>query len=355
VDLIRPFQREDIPAALQLFRGAFLRNGNRAPMALETYFERVFFENPWYDPDLPSYVHVSANGSIDGFVGVQPRRLRWRGRRLRVAVATKLMASPTATPLVAARLLGKVFAGPQDLLLSDNSNDAGRRIWEGLGGVMVLLYSLQWQRPLRPGRHALSWLRARGTPAIVTRGLQPLGSIADAVVARWGPMRARSASDGYSVADLPLDVLARRLPTLLAGRALQPEYDEPWLEWLLQIAQQNEPHRVLRRRLVSDDRQDPVGWFLYFLEPGAVAEVIQLVARKDAAPAVFDALVNDARTEGAAMLSGRLEPGMVREMSSRHCYFRQAEHCTLVHSKDREIRDAILGGNAYLSRLEGEW
>jgi len=355
VDLIRPFQRDDIPRVLELFRTAFLNNGNHAPAGLDSYFDRAIFQNPWYDEELPSFVHANGDGSIDGFVGVQPKRLSLRGSRLRLAVATKLMVAPTAGALVAARLLGRVFAGPQHLLLSDISNAAGRRIWEGLGGVTVLLYSLQWQRPLRPARHALSWLRARGVPGVITRALHPLGSFADSVLARWSAAPVGSAPAGYSVEDLPLDVMATRLPDLLGSRALQPEYDEQWLHWILELAQRNEPHRVLRRRLVRDAREDPAGWFLYFLEPQGPAEVVQLVARKNAAGAVFQALLADASSAGAAMVSGRLEPGMVTEMSARHCYFREAGLWTLAHTKQSEILDAILAGNAFLSRLEGEW
>ncbi len=355
MDLIRPFQREDIPGVLELFRTAFLTNGNHAPAGLDSYFDRAIFQNPWYDEELPSFVHAKGDGSIDGFVGVQPKRLSLRGRRLRVAVATKLMVSRAAGPLVAARLLGRVFAGPQDLLLSDISNAAGRRIWEGLGGVTVLLYSLQWQRPLRPTRHALSWLRARGVPRVITRALHPLGSVADSVLTRWSAAPVGSALAGYSVEGLPLDVMATRLPDLLGNRMLQPEYEERWLRWILELAQRNEPHRVLRRRLVRDGRQDPAGWFLYFLESQGQADVVQLVARKNATAAVFQALLADASNAGAAMVSGRLEPGMVTEMSARHCYFREAGLWTLVHTKQAEILDAILAGNAFLSRLEGEW
>ncbi|HEY3219865.1 MAG TPA: hypothetical protein VGJ80_03970 [Gemmatimonadales bacterium] len=354
METIRAFRREDIPQVAALFETAFV-TGKTVPAGLDTYFERVFFESPLYDEALPSFVHLDANGSIVGFVGVQPRRLHWRGRPLRAAVATKLMASPAAGPLAAVRLMSRVFAGPQDLVLSDLSNDAGRRIWEGLGGVTSLLYSLQWQRPVRPVRHSLAWLRARGVPGVITHSLQPLGSVADALMARVGSGRVRPNGTEYSVEDLPLDVLAARLPDLVGGRALRPEYDERSLQWLLRVAHQNEPHRVLRRRLVCDARHDAAGWFLYLLERGGVGEVIQLVARKGAADVVFQALLADAWSSGVAMLSGRMEPGMVREMSARHCYFRQVDHWTLVHAKHPDIRDAILGGNAFLSRLEGEW
>jgi len=153
VEQIRAFRREDTPRVLELFRAAFLEAGKSVPANLETYFDRVFFESPWYDEALPSYIHLDRSGTIIGFVGVQPRPMVWRGRRVRAAVATKLMAAPSAgDSLVAVRLLSKVFAGPQDVLLSDLSNDAGRRIWEGLGGSTAPLYSLQWQRPVRPAR-----------------------------------------------------------------------------------------------------------------------------------------------------------------------------------------------------------
>jgi hypothetical protein len=360
VDLIRPFQRDDIPEIVKLFRWAFQQNGNHAPGELESYFERVFFENPWRDDELPSWVHVNEDGVIDGFIGVQPKRLWFRGRRIRSITATKLMTARTATPLVASRLLRRVLAGPQDLLYSDISNDAGRRIFEALGGSTIMLYSLKWQRPLRPARHAIAWLGARGAPGFVTGMLGPLGSAADSLLRRRGPTQASAVPEGYTVDDLSLDELAHRLPDLMENRPLHPEYDPRWLEWVLRIAQQTRPHAVLRRRLVRDAQQQPAGWFLYFVEPGGggaggAADVLQLVARKDGRAAVFDALLADAWQAGATMLSGGLEPSMVQEMSARHCLFRRADHWTLVQTQNPEILATIATGNAFLSRLEGEW
>jgi hypothetical protein len=355
MDLIRPFQQDDIPAVVQLFRWAFQRNGNHAPGELESYFDRVFFQNPWYDEELPSWVHVTEHGAIDGFLGVQPKRLQFRRRRLRVITATKLMAAPTATPLVASRLLRRVLAGPQDLLYSDISNDAGRRIFEALGGSTIMLYSLKWQRPLRPGRHALAWLEARGASRVTTNLLRPLGSMVDAMLRRRGPIRVPVMPEGHSLEDLPLDVLATRLPDLVRNRPLHPEYDEQWLAWLLEIARHMMPNAVLRRRLVRDAHQQPAGWFLYFVEHGGPAEVLQLAARKDSNATVFDALLADAWNAGATMVSGRLEPGMVQEMTARHCVFRRADHWTLVQTQDQEILATIAAGKAFLSRLEGEW
>ncbi len=356
MEVIRSFRRDDIPQVAELFRTTFMHNGPSAPPGLDRYFERVFFENPLNEEDLPSLVSLDASGSIAGFIGVQPRRLRLRGRPLRAAVATKLMVAPAARGSFAAvRLVSRAFAGPQDVLFSDLSNEAARRIFEGFGGVAVLSLSLQWQRPLRPARHSLSWLRARGVPGVITQGLRPLGSLADAVIARLGTRRFRDSFDGYAVDDLPVDLLAQRFDELCSDRALRPEYDEKSLHWLLNVAQQNQPDHVLRRRVVRDARSEVVGWFLYYLAPGGDSEVVQLVAREGAGDAVFHALLDDAWRGGTVMLSGRLEPRLVREMSAHHCYFRQGEHWTLAHTKRPDVLEAILSGNAFLSRLEGEW
>ena len=355
MDVIRPFERGDIPGVVKLFRWAFQRNGSYGPGVLESYFDSVFFMNPWYDAELPSWVHVGEDGALDGFVGVQPKRLRFRGRRVRAITATKLMAGPTATPFVASRLLRRVLAGPQDLLYSDISNDAGRRIFEALGGSTIMLYSLKWQRPLRAARHAVSWLEARGAPGVVTGMLRPVSALADAVLARRGPIRTPTIPEGFSTEDLSLDVLAARLPDLVGNRPMYPDYEVPWLEWLLEVARQTQPHARLRRRLVRDAQEQPAGWFLYSLEPGGQAEVLQLVTRKDSHAEVFDALLSDVWSAGGTIVSGRLEPGLVEEMTARHCVFRRADHWTLVQTQDPEILATIAAGKAFLSRLEGEW
>jgi len=355
VDVVRPFQRDDIPAVVELFRWAFQRNGNHAPGELESYFDRAFFENPWYDEELPSWVHVAESGGIDGFIGVQPKRLQFRRRRLRVITATKLMAAPTATPLVASRLLRRVLAGPQDLLYSDISNDAGRRVFEALGGSTVMLYSLKWQRPVRPARHAIAWLEARGAPGIVTKLSRPLGSMVDAMLGRGGPLRVPPVPEGYVIDDLSLDVLATQLRDVVGNRPMHPDYEVPWLEWVLQIARQTAPAAVLRQRLVRDANQRPAGWFLYFVAADGKADVLHLAARKNTSAAVFDCLLADAWSAGVTMLSGRLEPGMIQAMTARHCVFRRADYWTLVQTREPEILATIAAGQAFLSRLEGEW
>ena len=96
MEQIRAFRREDIPRVLELFRAAFLEAGKSVPANLETYFDRVFFESPWYDAELPSYIHLDRSGTIIGFVGVQPRPMVWRGRRVRAGPVVRGEGDPEA-------------------------------------------------------------------------------------------------------------------------------------------------------------------------------------------------------------------------------------------------------------------
>src|SRR5438046_196924 len=48
---------------------------------MTAYFERIFFQNPWVDADLPSLVYEDETGRVGGFVGVVPRRMLFLGAR----------------------------------------------------------------------------------------------------------------------------------------------------------------------------------------------------------------------------------------------------------------------------------
>jgi len=45
----------------------------------------------------------------------------------------------------------------------------------------------------------------------------------------------------------------------------------------------------------------------------------------------------------------------VQALSDRRCWFRQEGTWTLVHSRHRDILSAVHQGDAFLSRLDGEW
>lgn len=353
---VRPLAENDVPAAAALLRRVYPAHGWPSAAACEAYFREMLFANPWRDLGLPSWV-AEEEGRICGLYAVLPRRMLLHGRPIRVAVGCQFMVDPAKRhSLTALQLLQACISGPQDLTLADGANDQARRMWIGLGGTTPLLYGLHWIRPLRPARHLLSVLKSRGvlSPAL-TLAARPLGAVADALAARLRPNRFLEEAHGVAEEALDPVTMLAHMPDVMHGCALRPAYDERSLAWLLQQAAADTRHGELRARAVRDTRQRLLGWYVYYVQPGGLSEVLQLAAREGAFDCVLQRLLADAWRHGAAAVRGRLEPRFARQLSDRHCWLRMEGPWTLVHSRRAEVIDAIQQGDAFLSRLEGEW
>ena len=106
--------------------------------------------------------------------------------------------------------------------------------------------------------------------------------------------------------------------------------------------------------LVRDVRGDVLGWYLYYLRPGGVGEVVQIGATHDSIGEVLAHLFFDAWRRGALAVSGQLDPAFMEALSEQHCLFDSGAFWTLLNSNDFEVLEAIYRGDAFLTRLEGE-
>jgi len=286
---------------------------------------------------------------------VLPRPMLLHGRPLRVAVGCQIVVDPDKRNGLTALQLGKAFlSGPQDLSLADGANEPVRRMWNGLGGTTSLLYSLHWTRLLRPARYVCSLLEQRN-PSAIARSARPLATPLDAIFARLRPNRFDFEETQLTEEPLNPAVMLAHLPDMMAGRSLQPAYDSRGLAWLLEQTARKTRHGDLRARAVLDRGRGLVGWYLYYVEAHGVGEVLQLVARDPHFDSVLQRLLADAWRNRAVAVRGRLDPRYIQELSNRHCWLRRESTWTLVHSCRDEVSAAILQGDAFLSRLEGEW
>ena len=353
---IRVLAEDDIPGAISLLGRVYPESRWTSQSACETYFREMFFNSPWRDPELPSWV-AEEDGRICGYYAVLPRPMLFRGRPIRVAVASQFVVDPNQRHNLTTLQLAKAcLSGPQDLTLTDGATDLGRSMWIGIGGTAPLPYNLHWTRPLRAARYALSLLQQRGRfPASLAFAARPLGAVADALAIRLRPNRfLRKETELAEEALEPAAMLAH-LPEVLHGTALQPLYDARSLAWLLDQTARKTSLGRLRARSVLDGERRLMGWYVYYLRAGGVSEVVQLAARPDAFDRVLQRLLADAWRLGAAAVRGRLDPRFAKELSHRHCWFRMEGPWTLVHSRNADILAAIRQGDAFLSRLEGEW
>ncbi len=354
---IRIFTEDDVPGAAALFARVYPERRWSSPAAYESYLREILIDNPWRDPELPSWV-AEENGRISGFYGVVPRRMLLRGRPLRVAMGCQFFVDRDQRhSLTALQLLKACISGPQDLTLTDGADEKSRRMWIGIGGTAPLLYSLYWTRPLRPARYALSLLDERATlPPALTFAARPLGALADALAARLHPRRFRFHREETELVEDALDpaTMLAHSPEVLRGSTLQPVYDARSLAWLLEQTARKTHFGRLRARAVRDAER-LLGWYLYHVQAGGVSEVVQIAARDGSFDRVLQQLLADAWRQGAAALRGRLDPRYAQELSHRHCWFRWDGPWTLVHSRHADVMAAIQQGDAFLSRLEGGW
>jgi len=345
---------EDIPQVAELHKRVFPVN-SLSLRELELHLRELFFENPWCDEDLSSLVYREDAGKIGGFYGVIPRRMRMNGRPIRVAVSSQFMVDPAVrNRLAAVELQSAFFAGPQDLSFTDGANEASRKIWEGLGGFTAFPYSVHWMRLLRPARYLVERGKERGLPPLIEFALRPMSAGADFVAAhkRRSPFHQTEHSPEE---DFSWETLLQQLPKFAPAKSLCPHYDEGSLCWLLEQANAKKSHGCLRKALVRNDRGQIAGWYMYYLKPNGTSQVLQLVATKNSIRRVLRQLFYYAWRSGSSAVSGRLDPEFVTEFSEERCLFNFNGPRMLVHSKRADLREAIQRGDAFLTRLEGEW
>ena len=347
---VRPLAPGDIPSVVQLFSRVYPQHRWVSQGDCEAYFHEIFFANPWVDPQLPSWVATEGSRAV-GFIGVMPRPMRLRGRAVQAAVITQLMVEQDRRyGVAAAQLLRKALAGPQALTISDGANESSRKMWEALGGLTSMLYSLQWRRLLRPARATLQRATSpQGRAAALIAA--PVAALADAYAARY-----RALDRPSDLVEEPLDGAALADGLDRAGRrvALSPRYDVASLEWLLGQARSKRRHGELQAHLLRQPGGAIAGWFLYYLN-GTTSRVLQVHARDGVERAVLDHLFQHAWRCGAAAIEGRMEPGLGRMLGQRHCLFHSTSVYALIHSRDAEQLGALARGDAFFSRLEGEW
>jgi hypothetical protein len=360
---IRPMERADLDAVAGLYERV-MRSGAATPSPeLRAWFERVVFDHPAADPEIPSLVAVEGDG-LAGFLASHPRRLRLDGATARLACSGQLVVDPVARRRASGALLLRTYLdGPQDLTITDGATELVRAMWERLGGEPAQPQGIEWLRTLRPGSLAAAlWARRRGRPR-PPGPAAAVGRAADAAARRlpapraWREAGEPDGSQRRAVGAEPLtaDILASELPGIAARMRLRPDYDAEFAGWLLAELAAVHARGELRARLVRDADGRALGWFAYYLVPGGLSPAVSVAAGDEpSAGAVLDALFDDARVGEAAGVHGRLEPLLVAPAAARGCFFRYVGGA-LVHAREPAVAALATSRHALLTRLEGEW
>lgn len=334
------------------------RNGSPPP-AVQSFFQKLYFASPWVDSSIPSLVYEGKSGRIVGFLGVVVRKMSVCGQPIRVAFGGNFVVDPEArSNLAGMRLLAAYMAGDQDLSQTDSANNVSRNLLERLGFRTIVPLSIHWARPLRPG-HYVVYAMSRLTGPVLSAGLRfaakPFCSIVDGVAARFPSSPFRRSEPTLHGAELDVETLLRCLAEFRTGYSLWPEYDVHSLTWLLTFMDRLQTRGDLRKVVLHDDSQKIVGWYIYYVKPGAVGEVVQIGGERQSTKDILDHLFHDAGNHGVIGLHGTVQNRLMGDFSDKNCFFACRGGWTVAHSRKPELLELLNRGDAFLSRLDGEW
>lgn len=355
---VRSFEAGDVDAVADLFQRLLRKTDQPASGDLKTYLRSLFLDFAESDPDMRSRVHIRADGTVSGFMGVLPLHMEFEGRRIRAAnCGTFACDDRDGDPFAGARLLRDVLAGPQDFSFSETSNDVSTDMWRSMRATVLAPYSLEWLRVLKPAAFALEAAAGRVS---ALRLLAPAARAADALVRRRGDKPAWSHYKPFAgKADALVDTAANdgefsELCAELATRfPLRPAWDRPVLESMLRHAGRKALHGERVQHIVRTRAGKPIGLYLYYGNPGGIGRTVQIMAQPGQESVVIDCLMRNAYERGLVAIRGRTQPNLLQAMIGKKCAFLHTSS-TIVHSRNPELLDAMTNGQVFLNGLAGE-
>jgi len=356
---VRPVVESDIPQVADLYWSYMRRRKGSAPPGLQPFLQELYFKNPFHDSAVPSLVYEDSGGKVVGFLGGIARPMSVCGQSILVAFGGNLVVHPEARSGVAApRLLNTFLECKHDLVMTDSANDITRRILERLKFRTIPAMNIHWVRPVRPvhmGVYAMSRAFGSTISAGITLAAKPFCSLADSLAGRLSGNPFRQTKSPLRGSELDLETLLQCQTEFRNGYSLWPEYDLHSLEWLVGFMERRHVRGILRKVAVRDGSQKIVGWYIYYVKPGAMAEVVQIGGEHEATKDVLEHLFYDAWEQGAVALHGVVDIRRMAEFSDKGCLFTCRGGWTIARSDKPEVLEVLERGDAFLSRLDGEW
>ena len=350
---IRPLSKADLPSVVSLHVRARYGDVPYASEPTVSYLNKLLFANPHRHDKIRSLVCEDESGSIVGFWGVIPRRMRLRNRTLLVAVGFLLNVAPEVRKRgIGTQLLSVYLDGPQDLSISDRATEAFKRIYLPLGGTVAPLNTLVWHWPLRPARHALTLVRKKNLP--ISKFLfwaGPLCDIADSF------LKAKiEAHYSLKLIDNPLNSndLLECTRKLHSNDTFQFEESHTDLSWFVEILNERNSAGELHILMCNNDTGALIGWCVYGVHDNEVEILFINYVHKYTQEFMWHVEAKLYRA-GYTVVHGRLKKTLFDVMYNKNIYITMKAHWALFHTNDVELKNLILRGDVNISRLDGGW
>jgi hypothetical protein len=360
---VRSLVETDIPQVADLYWTYMRRRKGPAPPAVHSFLQELYFANPWIDGKIDgetaSLVYEGKGGKIVGFLGVVPRKLSLGGQPIRVAFGGNFVVHPEGrSSLAGTRILGTYMRGNYAAWQTDSANDISRKLLESIGFQTIPALNIHWVRPLRPGHYcAYAISRAMGATlsASFRFAAKPFCAIADTMAEKLSIDPFRQTKSKLHAEELDVETLLQCLERFRKDYSLWPEYDAHSLSWLLRFLERNPVRGTLRKIVLRNDSQQIIGWYIYYVKPGSVGEVVQIGGDQKSTREILGHLFYDAWEHHVIGLHGVVDMRRVPHFSDVDCLFTCRGGWTVTRSRQPEMLSILERGDAFLSRLDGEW
>ena len=356
---IRPLAEADIPQIVELYWRYMRQREGSPPADLRQLFHKLYFENPWLDSAYPSLVYEGKSGEVIGFLGIVPRKMSMCGEPVLVGFGGNFIVQPgTRSQLAGPRLLGTYLRANYDVWQTDSANDISRTLLERIGFRTIPALNLHWVRPLRPNQYGM-YLLTRGMTGAMASFLKgasrPFCSVGDTLASRIPVSPFRQVEPRLRGSELDVETLLQCLSEFRKGYSYWAEYDVNSLTWLLNFMDRNTARGRLRKVVVRDKNDKIVGWYMYYVKPGSIGEVVQVGGEKKFAKDILHHFFHDAWQQGVIGLHGVLDRRWIADFSDMGCLFTCRGGWNVAFSRNSTLLDLLERGDAFVTRLDGEW
>jgi len=345
---VRPFEPADVADVAALYRRSYCDSSGPPSRDLCDYFTHVFFTDPWVSENVsPSLVFVDADDTIRGFIGCHPRRFLCHDRTIWAVTMGQMMVDPARRRRGIAWALGRnVLAGPQTLTYGTTASMPAGAMWRRMGFWNPSFGGMTWKL-LLPVNRLSPGTSPSGSRSFPFKLLEIGWGHVFAGVREAASARCRSIKSG--------DEWCQLHGRLLNDVTLRPQPDPAHFRWVWQLLGQSKSKGQHRSCLARDERDDPVGWVVYFVTDDRTAHVLEWAHLPEHGPDVVQSFVRRATAEGCRLARGRcFTPELTAMVVGLGARLAITPSGCVYHTTDADVRAAIVNGEAFLSELDSE-
>ncbi|QND50830.1 GNAT family N-acetyltransferase [Phyllobacterium sp. 628] len=350
---IRPMNVEDIPQVGRLFYKIFRKKSVDSPNTFNDYFKELFFSSPLYQPQHGSYVHEADNGRISSAISAIPMQYMVDGTPMTARLLCAFMTDPDVSCRGAFELALTMRPRHQDLCFTDSASPVSANHFTVVGGKLLPLNGLDWCRIFRPARYfSQSAAKKSALFRYIARLL--LDRPIDSVMRRTVPALRVPAASGMHDEDMSQELFVSTAPEFLNAYSVHPVWSQPELDWIVRMARLNTGLGSFHIRSVWDQNAELCGCFVYFADPGSIAQVLNIFAAKGKEHAVIGQMMVHLEQTGFAAALGHVQPRQLDALSRHRAMFYKHRAHVCVSARHSTITSAIDRNDIFIGGLAGE-